>query len=194
VLLLEGALDTLTPLGDAQEAASAFPHAQLLSLPGTGHEVAFSPQSQRCVRSALVRFLAHLPVKSCAPPHPAVAISPIAPTDLAGLQPWPRVPGRVGRTLHAVIETVGDVELTNRSRSPRTGLRGGTFVAQGSTLRLNKVVYVPGVSVSGTYAPRARTGVLRVTGAGASGTIVFRKSGGISGKLAGRPLPKGVHQ
>jgi pimeloyl-ACP methyl ester carboxylesterase len=192
VLLLEGALDTLTPLADAEKAASRFPHAQVLTVPDAGHAVAFSARSRNCVQPALARFLAGRLIRTCTPPRPAVSTSCVAPTDVATLHPWPGVPGQAGKLLRAVIETIDDVELTSRSIGPPTGLRGGTFEVNGATLQLKNVVYVPDVAVRGKYGVRSRTADLRVTGPGEPGRVFFRASGRIRGTLAGRPLPKTV--
>ena len=46
MLLLHGAADQLIPVGQARRLQAANPRAQLVVVPGFGHELAYSPAAQ----------------------------------------------------------------------------------------------------------------------------------------------------
>ena len=208
-LILDGAADLRTPLEDAREVASALPQAALVTA-DTGHDVVDADVSG-CSRRALAAFIDDAPVSGeCSREgrDPISApLAPVAPTSLRAAPPFPGRRGRVGRTLNAVLGTLDDTRLsaltvafTGREHIEGGGLRGGSFVAvlvgDGAAIFLDRVVWVPGVRVSGTLAlPGARgemTGTLRVSGSqAAAGRLKLERDGSVSGKLGGKRVRVG---
>ena len=104
------------------------------------------------------------------------------------------------RTLNAVLATISDVKrqiigdaiasgggVTNGSRTG--GLRSGLAIYTDGLITLRKVVYVPGVEVSGFVALNASSGQthLLLRGRAASrGNITISSTGRITGVLGGR--------
>jgi pimeloyl-ACP methyl ester carboxylesterase len=161
VLLLEGMDDTRTPIADAQATASLFPQAQLLTVPETGHSVLGSDPST-CSETAITSFFSGATVSPCPATPRLFPPTPIAPTSLAAVHPVRGVKGKRGKTVAGVAAT-----LTDSTRQALSfalsgtpirvgGLRGGrmagSLVGTVLTLHLNKLIYVPGVVVSGTIS------------------------------------------
>jgi pimeloyl-ACP methyl ester carboxylesterase len=192
-LLISGDDDLRTPREDAQSVAARVPGAQLLTVPFTGHSVVGTDLST-CTATAIATFFAGAPVAPCAPGARPFAPTPVAPTRLR------KLPGRTKarKTVAAATATVGDVvrqfvgdAIAAGSDIPRgarvAGLRSGGAVALHNGFRLRRVVYVPGVVVSGR-APFGR-GTARLTIGGraaAHGRIVVHANGSVTGRLGGR--------
>jgi hypothetical protein len=126
---------------------------------------------------------------------------PVAPLSLREVPPVDGVPGKRGRTVNAALATVFDglgsvlVSLleTNLEAPPREltagGLRAGWVGADDRGLTFHRMVYVPGVTVSGpmTLTRDGFTARLRIAGpAAARGTLRIAQSGAIAGRLGGR--------
>ena len=193
-LILSGAGDVRTPLEDAQALAARIPGAQLLAIPHTGHSVLGSDQSA-CSGAAVAAFFSGAPVAACAPTRNPFEPTPVAPTRLS------RVPGSSlsRRTLNAVGQTV--VDVANQflgaaiavGREPRpgervAGLRSGSARLRSTGIRLERVEYVPGVTVSGLLATGDEAASTFTVGgsAAARGRIRISASGRITGTLGGR--------
>jgi pimeloyl-ACP methyl ester carboxylesterase len=198
-LLLEGEQDTRTPLADAQAAAALFPQSTLVTVPDTGHSV-LGTDVTACSSQAIQRFYGGAPVSQCAAGRPPFAPTPVAPTSIAGLRAVRGVAGKRGQTITAVAGTLTDSVRQAAGRvitgGPIAfgGLRGGrlrgSLVGSVLALRLTNVVYVPGVTVSGTVTinlrSAARSAKLRVSGSkGSRGSLTFSR-GLFSGTLDGR--------
>lgn len=195
-LLLAGEADLRTPLESARRLSARLPGSRLLVVPGAGHSVVGNELT--CIDRAVARFLAgRLSSGRCRRARPELPVAPVAPASLAGVRAAPGVRGRRGRTVAAVALTLLDAITTLSSEldpldpfaevTVGGGLRGGRVRATDSGLRLSRVVYVPGVRVSGTLDGERLTGVLRVSGGAASaGTLRFRRDGTIAGRLGGR--------
>jgi hypothetical protein len=202
VLLLDGAQDTRTPVADAQSVAALFPHGTLVTVPWTGHSVLGTDLTD-CSQSALTNFSSTGSASQCPATSPIVPLSRVAPTSLAQLRAARGVGGKRGKTVAAVAATLSDalrqaVELGSLGAAIDSGgLRGGTLHGAlfGSVLRVrvSGLVYVPGVTVSGTLAvdlasQAAPTASVRVAGrAAAAGSLKFR-GGKFTGRLGGRPV------
>jgi pimeloyl-ACP methyl ester carboxylesterase len=196
-LILGGSLDVRTPLENDRALAELIPGAQLVVVPGSGHDEIDSDLNG-CVRRALVRFFADRRVGDpCAGPSYAVPPQPIAPTSLAGTPAAPGTRGARGRVLAAAVGTVNDVReaLLERSEAglaDRRGgaLRAGTWETAGVTgLVLRAASWVPGVRVSGRIDSRLGryAGVVRVRAPGGlGGRLRFDRRRGVSGTLGGR--------
>ncbi|GAC1316438.1 MAG: hypothetical protein NVSMB25_02120 [Thermoleophilaceae bacterium] len=203
-LILAGEQDTRTPLADARSAAALLPRAQLVSVPGTGHSVLGSDLGS-CSQTALRQFFGGQPVLPCASGSSSVPPAPLAPLRLAALRGQRGLPGSAGRTLTAVRATLSDSTLLALDDAlfgqpiAAGGLRGGTLRGDiaGGLLRvtLSRVVFVPGVGVSG----RLRIDVSGRTPAfahvtvsgGVKGSLTFAR-GSISGRLGSRRVRVGV--
>lgn len=193
VLLLEGAADLRTPLEDAAALSKAFPRAQLVSVPFTGHSVS-STDLTSCTRTVLGRFFAGLTAGACAPAANPFGPTPRPPTRLSRVPLLKGATGVRGRTLAAVRATardalrqaIGDAFALNRLPSSVGGLRGGSAKVSRTGVRLSRYEYIPGVRVSGS-APFRKTARLRVSGGGAvAGSVSVTQSGRVTGTLGGR--------
>ncbi|HTN24362.1 MAG TPA: alpha/beta fold hydrolase [Solirubrobacteraceae bacterium] len=195
-LVIDGAADLRTPLEDAGQIATLIPGAQILPIPYTGHSALASDNTpEKCALRGVAEFFAAQPVEPCATGGNPFSPTPVAPTRLARL-PGTGGANNVGRTTTAALRTAADMrrqvigDLIEAGQLPRRlgGLRGGrATVSPTGTITLTKVVYVPGVEVSGTVpldagAPQN----LRVGGKKAAhGTLVITPAQ-ITGQLGGR--------
>jgi pimeloyl-ACP methyl ester carboxylesterase len=186
-LILSGADDLRTPTANAREVAAQIPGSQLLVVPNTGHSVLSSDPTD-CASSALQAVFAGRPIKPCkaTPPPPILRLTPLAPTRLSDIAPAQGSHGLPGRTLQAVVLTLGDFDrqlalqlvkqlassglggsLSLRIGGLRAGWAGLTSEALTSFHRYS---YVPGVTISGKLTSRAIE--LRIGGsAAAHGTL-----------------------
>ena len=197
-LVVNGAADLRTPLEDAASVAALVPSTQILAIPFTGHSaLASDPTPDRCGLRGVAEFFAGQPVTPCAATDNPFSPTPVAPTRLERL-PGTGGRGKTGRTITAAIRTAVDMrrqvigDLLEAGRLPRRvgGLRGGrATIGAGAILTLRDVVYVPGVTISGTVpldvgAPQ----VLSIGGAKAARGNLTITAGHISGRLGGRPV------
>jgi pimeloyl-ACP methyl ester carboxylesterase len=208
VLMLSGQMDLRTPNETARSAAADWPHAQVLTVPNTGHSV-LTADFSNCATGAARRFLRGRAVPGrCRGGTSLFFALPPAPLSLDELRPARGVPGLRGRAVNAVELTLFDVtvEYLSSALSGQTldlrggGLRGGRWSldlnARRPVLRLKGVEYMPGVRVSGTvqrvgtrrehsilhvYGPRTPDGVL----------VIGRKriAGRLGGKVISAPAP-----
>jgi pimeloyl-ACP methyl ester carboxylesterase len=199
-LILEGEADLRTPLEGAQRVAAQLPQATLLTIPATGHS-ALGSDSSSCTLNAVTRFLERKPVRSsCGRPPRAPKPDPPAPLLLNEVDPMPRAPRSIARTLQAVDLTLSDVEeqvgtqalisFNSNEASPVRGggLRGGRFRAGTRALSIDRYLFVPGIRVSGRLLNRAgRIGQFRVSGSPAvAGFVEYRGGGVLTGRIGGR--------
>jgi len=202
VLVLSGEHDLRTPLESATQIAARFPRAELVTARYTGHAVLGStPRAVRpCVLAAVGRFVAGAPARATC--GGAVTLPPVrvAPTRLAQVAPLAGLTGTPGRTVAAVLATLDDVKYAYGAAATIEGvasiavggLRAGRFSGTLRRVRLDRVVYVPGVVVSGTYDIQAGTARLSVAGIGARGTLRLtraRLTGRLDGQALSRPRP-----
>ncbi len=200
-LILSGEQDLRTPTSYARSVAAEIPDAQLLIVPFTGHSVVGSDLSS-CTSLALTAFFAGARVQPCTDTSNPFAPTPITPTKLDYIRPPATLPGRPGKTLIAVLDTLVDLnrqviaatlqadeELP--SGSSFGGLRGGYAKLTRTAAILKDFSLVPGVQLNATFPVRdgrLLTGEIQVSGAQASpGTVRFGSSSThVSGTLAGR--------
>ena len=200
-LILSGADDLRTPTANAREVATLIPGSHLLVVPNTGHSV-LGADPTHCASDALQALFKDKPIKPCAntPPPPALTLTPLAPTRLASLAPAPGSRGLPGRTLEAVVLTLGDFnrQLTLQlikqlesgklggSTSLRTGgLRAGWARLTGKDLTFRGYSYVPGVTISGSLTSRGIE--LRIGGSKAAhGTLRLGSDKSLKGTLGGK--------
>jgi len=191
VLILDGLEDDLTPLSDAGAVAALYPHSVRVDVPSTGHSAITDvwPNADVCVDSSLAHFFTRTPIPSCSFVTPFFRPERIDPDSLASVKPV-SVKGIRGRTIGAVLGTLSDLTVTALAGSD-TGLRGGIFTGSLLNLRLRKVIYVPGVVVSGTYNLVSGIGTVTVSGVGSHGTLSVnraKKYTTVKGKLGNKPL------
>lgn len=200
-LILSGADDLRTPTSNAREVATQIPGSHLLVVPNTGHSV-LSADPTHCASNALQALFAGKPIKPCAntPPPAILRLTPLAPTRLANLAPARGSRGLPGRTLQAVLLTLGDFnrQLTlqilgqpqsgrlGSSLSLRTGgLRAGWASLTSKDLTFHRYSYVPGVNISGRLT--AQGVELRIGGtAAAHGTLRLGPDKSLQGQLGGK--------
>jgi pimeloyl-ACP methyl ester carboxylesterase len=190
-LILQGGEDLRTPPAGSAHDAAALPNVQRVVVPGVGHAV-IGGDPTGCGVRRLYAFLrgqrASAPCPRVATHVPAVGVPP---SDLAQLAPARGIPGTAGRTVAALDVALDDLTfaLSPALGSPVSGagLRGGSFVLDGETIRLRGFEYVPGVRLSGTVG---RGGArLRVSGrAAADGTLRVSPRGSVRGRLGGRAV------
>lgn len=204
-LVVGGEDDLRTPVEEGRRAARLIRGASVVTVAGLGHSVV-GQDATGCVDEALRRFFAGRAVGSpCAGKRDeTVGVRAIPPTALRKVVPIRGLPRCTGQTLGAVIDGLDDVnlqallrELAGASAPVRGGgLRGGAwFVDDRATtvsISVERLVYVPGVTVSGTArirAGRLSGGSVRVGGSDAApGTLRFGRNGRISGTLGGRRI------
>ena len=193
VLILSGQEDNVTPAAEGKEVAALFPQATRLSVPYTGHSVITNvwPNASSCVVRALASFFGSTAVASCENVTPFFRPVKRDPVSLAKVTPV-KLKGIAGQTVGAVLGTLSDVSVTELSSSgPTAGLRGGYFKGALTNLRLRKVVYVPGVVVSGNINLVSGQAKVTVSGTGARGELVihrYKKITTVKGTLDGKRL------
>jgi pimeloyl-ACP methyl ester carboxylesterase len=200
-LILSGEQDLRTPTTNARKVAAMIPDAQLLLVPYTGHSV-LGTDFSGCAEGAVEAFFAGNPVQACPTTPDIFTPTPLAPTRLGSVRPAPHVPGRAGRTLTAVLDTILDLDRqvisstlqANQelpSGSSFGGLRGGYAKLSSGTMRLHRFSFISGVELDGAFKLkrlRLQTGTVRIGGSAASaGTVRIESSGKrVSGALGGR--------
>lgn len=155
VLVLNGDLDVITPLGDAARAAALFPGSTYVVVRNVGHVTALADYPG-CGAGMVRRFIRTLSPgdTSCAGRVPEIHVVPEFPRRTAG------APGRshARRAAWAAALTAGDAlaRWWLMSGSEGHGLRGGTFSAGGAylaygpvRLTLRRVRFVSDLAVSG---------------------------------------------
>jgi pimeloyl-ACP methyl ester carboxylesterase len=190
VLVLDGDLDVITPLGDSAMAASLFPGSTFVIVRNVGHVTALADYPA-CAAGIVRRFLRRLSPGdvSCAERTPEVHVVPEFPLRTAAAPEassagrGDRSTARARRGAWAASWAVGDALarwwLLSGSRGH--GLRGGSFVATGAylaytplRLHLRRVRFVPDLAVSGTVVWDRRRGRVRAR---------LRLEGAVSGRL-----------
>jgi pimeloyl-ACP methyl ester carboxylesterase len=193
VLLLAGEHDLRTPLADARALAGRFPRSSLVLAEETGHGVLVDPATQKCVRTALERFLTGAPAGAVCRGDTGSPPFPLVPASLRSTPREPGVAGIAGRTLRAVRLAALDARYSwaalayesGVAKNSGGGLNGGYLSGTSRKLRLKRFVVVPGVVVNGTVDLEKRTASLTVSGSGARGTVKLTAKR-ISGRLGGR--------
>ena len=196
VLVLSGEHDLRTPLESAVKIAARFPRGQVVTARYTGHAVlGGAPRAVRpCVAAAVERFVAGASGQATCGGASRLPPVPPAPTTLTQVAPHRGLLGTPGRTLAATLKTLEDVKyawaaaftLNGGGASVGIGgLRGGKVSGSLRRLVLSRVVYVPGVVVTGTYDPQTATARLTVAGRGSRGTVQLTRTR-LTGRLDGR--------
>ena len=193
VLVLDGDLDVITPMGDSVRAASLFPGATLVPVANFGHVTALA-DFDGCTSGIVRRFLRTLSPgdTSCASRIQEIHVVPEFPRRAAGAPAAEpagdddRSTAIARRVAWAAAWAVGDAfarwNLMYGARGH--GLRGGSFVAAGAyysrgpvTLRFRRARFVSDVAVSGKAVWDRRAGTvrarLRIAGA-RSGSLRIR--------------------
>ena len=189
VLVLDGDLDMITPLGDSRRAAGLFPNSTLVTVRNVGHVTALADYND-CAAGIVRRFLRTLAPGdvSCAERTAEVHVVPEFPRSLAAAPAAEPVPGdrstaRDRRAAWAAAWAAGDAlaRWWLMYGADGHGLRGGSFVAEGEylaygriRLRLRGVRFVGDVPVSGTVDWERRAGTVRARlrlGGAATGTL-----------------------
>jgi pimeloyl-ACP methyl ester carboxylesterase len=196
-LLLGGGLDLRTPVENAIATAALLPHSTVVRLPGAGHDV-LDGDVTGCSQRALRRFARGRAVgQPCARKDNAVQPVPVPPRSLKVYRRATGVPGRRGRIMSAVLETVADAQISVLQNlmagigGAGGGLRGGSFrgASTGASITLRRYAYLRGLPVTGRlrFTSGFPRGVLTVAGL-ASGRLTFLGQRGVLGTLGGRPV------
>ncbi len=198
-LILSGAQDLRTPTSGARRVAATIPDAQLLVVPYTGHSV-LGTDFSGCALSAVKAFFGGQPVQVCPPAANIFTPTPITPTRLAAVHPAPGVPGKAGRTLTAVLDTILDLNrqvisatLQANQKLPSGtsfgGLRGGYARLERSSVLLHRLAFVPGVECSGRFPVKEgklQSATVLVSGSqAAAGSVRVGSGSRVSGDLGG---------
>jgi pimeloyl-ACP methyl ester carboxylesterase len=215
VLVLNGDMDTLTPMLQGAEAVAEYDHAQQVVVENTFHVSAIDDEDN-CAQAMVRRFIANLDPgdTSCAAHIAEVRLVPKFATTASQLDPPTALTGNQGtatdlRVAAAAAYALGDVlDLYWASDSGSgVGLRGGKWYYftndSGSicTFTMNQVRWTNDVAVSGRftwnyYKPGAVKGQLSVVGpSGENGqlTIAFNSrepdaQATITGQIGGRKI------
>jgi pimeloyl-ACP methyl ester carboxylesterase len=215
VLVLNGDMDTLTPVLEGRASAQEYDHARQIITHNTFHVSAIGDEDN-CAQALVRLFLADLDPgdTSCAAKIAEVRLVPKFATAASQLDPPTALPGNQGtatdlRVAAAAAYALGDVldlYWANYSGSG-VGLRGGTWNyvsdASGSTslFTMDQVRWTRDVAVSGQftwnyYKPGAVNGQVSVAGpAGENGqlTVTFDSrepdaQATITGSIGGREI------
>jgi len=162
-LILSGDVDLRTPRSYALTLAARLPHAQVVTVPQTGHSVLGSDPSD-CASSAVKAFLAGSAAGACGRPRRSTFLAPVDPPTrhFSNLRPRRGLPPYVGRTVAAVDETIAFMERTLLlellprlvAAGPHAkvfrlgGLRGGSLTIARRAVFLRRYSVVPGVTLS----------------------------------------------
>ncbi len=199
-LILSGAQDLRTPTSNARLLAARIAGSELEVVPFTGHSVLGSDFSG-CGEQAVTAFFGGMPVQPCTAATDPFAPTPITPTSVARLHAPRGLPGKPGRTLVAVLDTIVDLNRQVAaailqadeqlpSGSSFGGLHGGYARLTSSAASLRHLSFVAGVQLTGTLPVRngrLQTATIRITGSAASpGTVTIGSGTRITGTLAGR--------
>ena len=190
VLVLDGDLDLITPLGDSVAAAALFPNSTLVTVPNVGHVTALADYPE-CAAGIVRRFLSTLAPGdvSCAQRTPEIHVVPEFPLS-AARAPAAEPAGAADRSTPAdrrgawaAAWATGDAlaRWWLMYGSEGHGLRGGRFTASGDylayspvSLDMRRVRFVGDVAVSGVVEWDRRRGAIRAR---------LRLSGASTGKL-----------
>ena len=200
-LILSGDSDLRTPTEDARRVAAELPGAQVVVAAHTGHSVLGSDLTN-CAEASVYAFFGSASPAPCNPTLNPFRPTPVPPTRLSQLRPLAGVPGRAGRTLAAVQDALVDLrrQIVGASiglgRSIPDGarfggLRGGRAVLVHGSLHLLSLVYVPGVTLTGTVpgsallAGGSAVTRLRVGGSAADHGSLQLSGGKVTGRLGG---------
>ena len=152
VLVLDGDLDVITPLGDSTRAARLFPNSTLVTVRNNGHVTALADYND-CASGIARRFLRTLAPGdvSCAGRTAEVHVVPDFPRRVAGAPPAESAGADAGdrstvkdrRAAWSAGWAVGDAlaRWWLMYGSKGHGLRGGTFTAAGEYLSYGRSVY-----------------------------------------------------
>jgi len=217
-LVLSGEADLRTPLESAERVVAHLPSGGVVRVPDVGHSV-LGQSFDECPERALTRFFQGVSSSRRCPRTGTPAPTPIAPQSLGEVPPIRGVGGRRGRTLGATALTLDDAfvaglfgaESSSGFDARGGGLRSGRFriglegrrvrsrrsgrvrTERNLTLRLDRLVYVPGVALTGALrfgSDFELAGRLRVDGsAAARGAITLstsRRGYRFGGRLDGR--------
>jgi pimeloyl-ACP methyl ester carboxylesterase len=200
-LILSGAQDLRTPTSNAREVAALIPDAQVLTVPFTGHSVIGSDLTD-CAATAVAAFFGGTPVTPCSSTKDVLPPPPVAPRSLSALRSPAGLPGRAGRTVVAVLDTLHDLDrqvlaatIQAGSKLPNGasfgGLRGGYTRLGAARITLKSFAFVTGVQLSGSFEVRKGqllTSKIAVGGPSAApGFILFGSAAKrVTGVLGGR--------
>lgn len=213
VLVLDGDLDSVTPLGDSEAAAALFPNSRLVVVRNVGHVTALG-DFDRCGSVLVRRFLTHLDPgdTSCAEKIPELHVVPKFPRRVAHAPAAEPAPGDRSNALDrraawTAARSIGDAwsRWWLMYGAKGHGLRGGSFAVGGADyysygpvrLKLKKVRYAEDLAATGEavwdrreqrYSATllvfgARRGLLRV-----SWPSVQNATATITGRLGGRAV------
>ncbi len=194
-LIIDGESDSRTPLEDARAVAARIPGALVLPVPNVGHSVLGSDPTA-CSSDALAAFYSGRALVQCDAATPRFTPTPRPPTHATRLEPYGRLPGKVGRTVEALRVTVNDAQsqvlgaalALGTTPSGAGGLRSGYVKVTSLGLSLRSYEYVPGVRISGTIRFRG-TSALKVTGTqAATGSVRVSPTLTVTGRLGGRSV------
>jgi pimeloyl-ACP methyl ester carboxylesterase len=198
VLILEGEDDLRTPVENARRVAALFPQAKLVISPATGHSALSSDLSDCAARAVREFFRGGRVATRCKRRRRPFAVTPPPPAALREVPRARGVPGVRGRVVTAAALTLEDVVEDSFTQllaggdsdiARGGGLRAGHYrIDRLGVLRLERVVFVPGVRVSGRVrrflTPRT-SGLLRISGPATPDGVLRLRRGRLRGRLGG---------
>jgi pimeloyl-ACP methyl ester carboxylesterase len=199
-LILSGAQDLRTPTSGAEAVAARIPGAELIVVPYTGHSV-LGTDFSGCAQKALAGFFQTGTALPCSATPDPFSPTPITPTKLAYVKAIAGVHGKSGSTLAVVLDTILDLERQVvgatfeaeqelPSGSSFGGLRGGYARLTSTALRLDRLSFVRGVQITGSFPLKhGHLSSTEIQVEGSQAAHGFVRIGGtprISGELDGR--------
>lgn len=190
-LVLTGDLDTVTPVGEGDQAAAEFQRVTRVIVPNGGHVVAQGDANYSgCLSGIVSEFIksdGKVDIACAATAIAPVRLVPNFPTKLAGVT-LHGVSGDTNeerlRIARAAVLTAADSysRFSKRHTTSGRGLRGGTFNKAGTGITLTNTKWVTDLAVSGSVAPHTGTDVV---------TAKLNLSAGATGKLNVMWIPSG---
>lgn len=194
-LVLAGTQDLRTPLETARRVTRQFLHGTFRAFPHTGHAVVGADVSG-CALKVALHFLAGGRARRCRSGRDRFRPHPPVPHSLRALRPA-GARGRRGRTIRAALATLDDASresALNLDARRLGGLRAGWMRVGLTTITLHRVVYVPGVRVSGRTGVDAYAARLRIGGSRAAHGRLRVRGRHVVGHLGGRRIDARVRR
>ena len=198
-IVLDGGLDTRTPVASAVAVASRIPGAQVVIAPGAGHSLLYSYScAQQQMRNLL--YGRRVSTTACNREAPVPRVVPVPPARLASVRPSgaPGTAGRVARAARlAVQDGVLSMDAATEGGLPALpGIRGGLARQRGilgTVIAYSRFSAVKGVAITGTLEYNGTTfeGALRVNGPGRWDGMLYLARGGqraYTGSIGGVPV------
>ena len=193
MLAVSGGFDMRTPTEGAASVARRFPHGQLVTVPGVGHDPVDADFSGCALQAVRLWMTGGTPASQC--PRSAPLLRPISALPAPTL---PKKPWNAAATYTIASKTIAEAEASWLLASSQVvpGIYGGKLSAVQREITLTRYSIAPGVTVTGklrltnTNLPLGFQGTLTVGGRAAATGILGVNGSSVLGTLGGRIVGK----